>query len=172
MRGPAKLQRGLLIIITVFAVILSATCLFGEDDNTKGNVSAQISKFKTVSADMRMIPEPDPPKIDIELEPLTPQRSYVIKDVSTVEWTYHKTADNDAHPDGNEQQLLWLMNQARSNPTAEGLWLATVTDTDITSARSYFGVDLQVLQDEFAGMTPSPGSFRCEVILCRGSPFR
>ena len=52
-----------------------------------------------------------------------------------VEWTYHKTSDN-AHPDGNEQQMVWLVNRARANPTQEGIWLATMTDPDVDAART------------------------------------
>jgi len=119
MRKPVTSYQGLLIVVTVLSAILKATCLFGDDDNTKGNNSAQTSTVKTASADMPMIPEPDPPKIDIEAEALAPQRSMVVKDAPTVEWTYHKTSDN-AHPDGNEQQLLWLMNQANRTRLPKG----------------------------------------------------
>ncbi len=38
------------------------------------------------------------------------------------EWTLHKTADG-AHPDGNEQKMIWLMNRARSLPSSEGSFL-------------------------------------------------
>ena len=72
-----------------------------------------------------------------------------------VEWTYHKTMDNE-HPDDIEQQLLWLTNRARANPSQEGQWLATVDDPYIDMARSYFGVDLALLQDEFASYAVKP----------------
>ncbi len=73
----------------------------------------------------------------------------------TTEWTLHKTADN-AHPDGNEQQTVWLMNRARANPAQEGIWLATSTDPDIAGGRTYFGVDITMLQNEFAGYAAKP----------------
>jgi hypothetical protein len=75
------------------------------------------------------------------------------------EWTFHKTADG-AHPDGREQQVLWLMNRARANPPAEGVWLATAADPDIAGGRNYFGVNATVLQTEFNGYAvKAPAAF-------------
>jgi hypothetical protein len=74
---------------------------------------------------------------------------------SRLEWTFHKTVDN-MHPDGNEQQLVWLMNRARANPAQEGLWLATTSEADIAGGRDYFGVNLNVLQSEFASYAVKP----------------
>ena len=48
----------------------------------------------------------------------------------TTEWVFHKTADG-SHPDGNEQQMVWLMNRARANPAAEGAFLANSGIPDI-----------------------------------------
>jgi hypothetical protein len=53
------------------------------------------------------------------------------------EWTYHRTADGQ-HPNGDEQALVWLMNRARSNPAAEGQWLATESNADVASGRVFF----------------------------------
>ena len=71
------------------------------------------------------------------------------------EWTLHKTA-NGAHPNGAEQQLLWLMNRARQNPTAEGRFLATLDDPLVRARIAGFGVDLDLLQREFAEIVPKP----------------
>jgi hypothetical protein len=79
----------------------------------------------------------------------------VIRPVQMQEWTLHKTADN-LHPDGNEQQLVWLMNRARANPTQEGIWLATSTESDIAGGRGYFNVNTSLLQSEFAGYAAKP----------------
>jgi hypothetical protein len=155
MRRAAVSIRGLLIVAVILTAILDPNWLFGADGDLIGNGSEQTPVFEAVSGNILMVPEPDPPKIDLEPEPKVPQRSMVAKDAALVEWAYHKTTDN-THPDGNEQQLLWLMNRARSNPAAEGVWLATVSDPNIASARSYFGVDLQVLQNEFAGYDAKP----------------
>jgi hypothetical protein len=118
-------------------------------------------------------PEPDPPKA--EHEGTVPQQPRVkFRGLTpSEEWLYHKTADN-LHPDGNEQQLMWLMNRARSNPAAEGIWLAAIYDRYITyaptcslmtedqqfcyiaDALDYWNVDLDLLQDEFAGYDAQP----------------
>jgi hypothetical protein len=103
------------------------------------------------------IPEPDPPAIERNV-PGAPSSatglSWMAPSALT-EWTYHKTGDN-LHPDGNEQQLVWLMNRARSDPSREGAWLATEDDPDIAAARTYFGVNLTVLQDEFDAIPARP----------------
>ena len=100
-------------------------------------------------------PEPDPPKIDLGMPEGVSTPNGLTEGMPSAEWTFHKTAD-DAHPDGNEQQFIWLMNRARANPTQEGVWLATMDDPQVDSARDYFAVDLQLLQDEFAGYGVKP----------------
>ena len=103
------------------------------------------------------IPEPAPPTLEREV-PAAPRSATVLRwgvPSALTEWTYHKTGDN-LHPDGNEQQLVWLMNRARSNPTQEGVWLATENDPDIAAARSFFGVDVTVLQTAFAAIPAKP----------------
>lgn len=74
---------------------------------------------------------------------------------SRTEWTLHKTPDG-LHPDGNEQQMVWLMNRARANPAQEGRWLATTNEDTIAGPRDYFGVDLNVLQSEFSSYAVKP----------------
>ena len=67
------------------------------------------------------IPEPDPPTIERDV-PEAPSSATVLRWMAPsalTEWTYHKTGDN-LHPDGNEQQMLWLMNRARSDPLRKG----------------------------------------------------
>lgn len=100
-------------------------------------------------------PEPDPPKIHITVSGETRAPSILSAGVPSVEWTFHKTADG-AHPDGNEQQFIWFMNRARANPVQEGVWLATMDDPLVVSNRDYFGVDLQILQEEFASYSVKP----------------
>ena len=73
----------------------------------------------------------------------------------TTEWVYHKTADG-LHPDGNEQQMVWLMNRARANPTAEGLFLAASGDTVINYGISFFRVDTALMKAEFAAIAAKP----------------
>lgn len=103
------------------------------------------------------IPEPDPPTIERDV-PEAPSSATVLSWMAPsalTEWTYHKTGDN-LHPDGNEQQMLWLMNRARSDPAQEGAWLATENDPDIAAARSFWHVDTTVLQNEFAAIPAKP----------------
>ncbi len=73
----------------------------------------------------------------------------------TTQWTWHKTADN-LHPDGREQQVIWLMNRARANPHAEGVWLASSTDPDVAGGRDYFGVNKTMLQNAFNSYSAEP----------------
>lgn len=75
--------------------------------------------------------------------------------VGQVEWTLHKSADG-AHPNGDEQVFVWLMNRARQDPAEEGVFLATLDDSDVQSALWYFDVDLAVLQAEFDAIAPAP----------------
>ena len=74
---------------------------------------------------------------------------------TTAEWIYHKTADG-LHPDGNEQQLVWLMNRARANPAAEGLFLTNSGDSGINSAISFFQISATQIQSEFAAIPAKP----------------
>jgi hypothetical protein len=71
------------------------------------------------------------------------------------EWVCHKSTDG-LHPDGDEQALLWLMNRARQDPSAEGAFLAALDDPHIAYAIDFYGVDLGVLQDEFDAILPKP----------------
>lgn len=98
-------------------------------------------------------PALDPPAL--ERAPHAPRRDARARRAPTLEWVLHRTADG-MHPDGNEQQLVWLMNRARQDPTDEGIWLATSNDPDIAFGRSYFNVDLDELEIEFAALEPAP----------------
>lgn len=100
-------------------------------------------------------PPPDPPKVVVRSQAGATTTQPVLQAAPTTEWTLHKTADN-LHPDDNEQQMLWLMNRARSNPEQEGLWLATTTLENVAGGRDYFDVDLQVLQSEFTQYAAKP----------------
>ena len=75
------------------------------------------------------------------------------------EWVLHKTADG-LHPDGHEQQMVWLMNRARRHPRAEGIWLAHLRQYNVQSAMNYFQVLRDLLMDEFAALSPTrPAAF-------------
>ena len=114
-----------------------------------------ISSTGIVLGEYGRVPASNPPKAENN-EAVLPEQWFAPLNLGgAVEWTYHKTGDN-AHPDGNEQQLMWLMNSARANPTQEGIWLATMTDPDVANARAFWGVDLTLLQAEFASYAAKP----------------
>lgn len=100
-------------------------------------------------------PAPNPPSQlqednDVNLQYIESRQADTLK-----EWTFHKTS-NGTHPNGMEQQILWLMNRARANPTQEGVWLANSNDPDIAQSRSYFQVDINKLKSEFAVIPAKP----------------
>ncbi len=75
-----------------------------------------------------------------------------------VEWIHHKSTDAriPEDPEPAEQKMLWYMNRARQNPTAEGIWLAGITDPDVAFAREFFGVNLDSLRAAFAALPAAP----------------
>ena len=100
-------------------------------------------------------PEPEPP---FDQRPATQAavRSLAFTTAAaSVEWTLHRS-DDLQHPNGEEQEMLWLVNRARQNPAAEGVWLATEANAEVASDRSSFGVDLAKLQAEFAALDAKP----------------
>jgi hypothetical protein len=98
-------------------------------------------------------PEPNPPVFEGERVPSAPAPR--IPRGASIEWVLHRSADG-LHPDAQEQEMLWLMNRARQDPAAEGLWLATSAEPDIAFGRQFFGVDLVALQDAFDALPASP----------------
>ncbi len=71
------------------------------------------------------------------------------------EWTYHRT-NSGAHPNGEEQEQLFLMNRARANPSVEGAWLATDNDPMIAGGRNWGGVNTTALQNAFNAIAATP----------------
>ncbi|MEY2501729.1 MAG: hypothetical protein QOI07_2063 [Verrucomicrobiota bacterium] len=59
-------------------------------------------------------------------------------------------------PTNEEQSYLELINRARANPVPESLRLATTTDANVLSAYSAFGVNLVLMQTQFATIPPQP----------------
>lgn len=59
-------------------------------------------------------------------------------------------------PTNDEQYYLELINRARANPTAEGIRLALTTDPNVVNAYTYFGVNLVLMQSQFALIAPAP----------------
>lgn len=73
----------------------------------------------------------------------------------TMEWTNHKSLDG-IDPNAGEQRMMWLMNRARANPTAEGIWLAESIDPDVAGGRNFFNVGLDPLKAAFAALEVKP----------------
>lgn len=71
------------------------------------------------------------------------------------EWKHHRTADGE-HPDQHEQQMIWLMNRARQNPTEEGRWLADTKHPEIAKPRDQFRVNRRRLVRKFQNIQPRP----------------
>ena len=102
-------------------------------------------------------PPPNPPFIPALEVPgsRSAVTAFDVPDTPGVEWIYHKSADGQ-DPDAGEQKMLWFMNRARTDPVAEGNWLASITAPDVAYARSYFGVDLGALRSAFAALEAKP----------------
>ena len=115
-----------------------------------------ISYVATANA-AELMAEPAPPLVapisEDKLARDQPVRQLSIN--QSVEWTNHKSLDG-INPSPSEQRLLWLMNRARLDPTAEGVWLAESSHPDISGGRSFFGVDLDELKAAFAALDPKP----------------
>jgi len=150
-----SLQALLFIVIFIIPTAGSPVCSLATESSQPPN--EPLDAYDKLSDVFMAVPEPDPPRIDEAdrtspglLDNTTPRSTAMM-----VEWTYHKTMDNE-HPDATEQQLLWLTNRARANPSQEGQWLAAVDDPYINMARSYFGVDIALIQDEFTSYAVKP----------------
>jgi hypothetical protein len=59
-------------------------------------------------------------------------------------------------PTYEEQLYLELINRARANPILEGVRLATTTDSNVLGAYVSFGVNLVLMQAQFALIQPAP----------------
>lgn len=68
-------------------------------------------------------------------------------------------------PTNEEQYYLELINRARANPTAEGIRLALTTDPNVVSSYSYFGVNLVLMQSQFALIQAAPPLSMNETLL-------
>jgi hypothetical protein len=99
-------------------------------------------------------PALDPPRV--EGPPSAPRgERRVPRGAPATEWVLHRSSDG-LHPDGAEQEMVWLMNRARQDPAAEGAWLATSADPDIAFGRAYFNVDTELLEEEFVALVATP----------------
>jgi hypothetical protein len=117
---------------------------------------ASIALFAVTASAAPHAPALDPPAVLQAPEAASVSRFFAASAAGAqVEWTLHESSDG-AHPNADEQSLLWLMNRARQDPAAEGVFLASVDDPDVQSALGYFDVDLGVLMQEFAAIEAQP----------------
>jgi len=70
-------------------------------------------------------------------------------------WTLHATEDG-SHPDQHEQQLIWLMNRARANPTEEGRWLTQSDVPSVNQALKQYRVSERRLRRQFRKLPATP----------------
>lgn len=115
--------------------------------------------FSASSAGLTFYAPPTPPPA-VTLSPsdgedVSPWFTTSVTSQAQTEWVFHKT-DDGMHPSGEEQVFVWLMNRARRDPEAEGMFLADSGDTRVQGAIDYFNVNTDVMQDEFAGYAPAP----------------
>jgi hypothetical protein len=59
-------------------------------------------------------------------------------------------------PSPEEQQIWFLVNRARSDPPAEGRWLANTDDQLVSEGIKAFGIDVTQLVADFDEYTPQP----------------
>jgi hypothetical protein len=59
-------------------------------------------------------------------------------------------------PSDDEQVYVELINRARSNPNAEAQRMKNITDANVLSAYSYFGVNLDLMVTQFALLSVAP----------------
>lgn len=118
-----------------------------------GSINFSLSPASVFALDAS--PAENPPRIESQPRAFESYSALSQAPLAALEWTYHKSSDQ-LHPDGNEQQFIWFMNRARTNPALEGAWLANTGDARVQSAINYWGVDLAVLQAEFNTLTAKP----------------
>ena len=117
---------------------------------------AVVALFAGAASATPRAPAQDPPTISQRFAAPAASRYFAASAAGAqIEWMLHKSADG-VHPNADEQCLLWLMNRARQDPAAEGVFLAGVDDTDVQSALGWFHVDLAVLMQEFAAIAAKP----------------
>ncbi len=101
---------------------------------------------------VRPEPEAPPAPPPILVRSRTPAPTAAVAEAAAANGTLYSIGS----PTAEEQYYLELINRARANPAAEGVRLATTTDASVLSAYSYFGVDLALMQAEFAALPVRP----------------
>jgi hypothetical protein len=104
--------------------------------------------------------EPNPPVLPVQEEVGAPVAEVQAPSAApSMEWTMHRSVDGSV-PSDAEQRMMFLMNRARQDPTAEGIWLAESNDPDIANGRDFFNVDINALKSALAAIDPAaPAAF-------------
>ena len=107
-----------------------------------------------VSGALGAVPEPvgNPPLATLAVAPPTPPPIVQLpkRAVSPRVMPKGGTAQYSiGNPSDEEQLYLEYINRARTNPPAEGRWLAALKDPDVTNNYAYFHVDTNVLVSQF-----------------------
>ena len=82
----------------------------------------------------------------------------VISTQSATEPSYRTAATfySIGEPTPEEQLYIEMINRARANPQGEALIFATTTDPEVLSNYEFFGVNLLLMQQQFAIIQPAP----------------
>ncbi|MCD6048635.1 MAG: SCP-like extracellular [Verrucomicrobia bacterium] len=100
-------------------------------------------------------PEPNPPRIT-NTNAFSPAK---------VGLSAGPTLYSIGQPTDDEQLYLELINRARANPPAEGIWLSQLTDLGVLNAVDFFDVNLPVMVAEFSIIPPAqPLAFNSAII--------
>lgn len=75
---------------------------------------------------------------------------------ATSGWSQETTLYSIGQPTDEEQLYLEMINRARANPTEEGLRLAASTDADVLFALGFYGVDVELMKQEFEELPVRP----------------
>ena len=94
-------------------------------------------------------PQSPPPVPPVETRSLSPLHQAQQQPLSLLLYSI-------GDPTDDEQQYLEFINRSRANPPAEGVRLATTTDSQVLSAYTYFGVDTNQMELQFAAIAAAP----------------
>lgn len=78
---------------------------------------------------------------------------WFIDDIQIGEGFITRPYTGTGDPTSAEIQMLEFVNRARADAVAEAARLRATTDTNVISAINYFGVDLNLMQTQFAALT-------------------
>ncbi len=113
--------------------------------------SAVIALLGAVAAQAQIAPPPATPVVTVPS-----QRLSIAGGSAAITTEVAPQLYSIGNPTNEEQLYLENINLARANPVAEGVRLATTTDPDVLAAYRSFGVNLALMQTQFAALLPLP----------------